>query len=112
MLKKFYDEVNKHKVEDIICIDETSLNAFMVRRYCHEKIGWRCIVKTTSQKVFKKYTGVFAMSSKGCIGYEVYKQGGINSHRMIEFLQKYIVSKYKGKLIILDNASNHKKSQC
>lgn len=108
MLKKFYDEVKKHKVEDIICIDETSLNAFMIRKYCREKIGKRCVVKTTSQEVFKKYTGVFAISSNGCIGYEVYKQGGIDSQRMIEFLQKHIISKYEGKLIILDNASSHR----
>lgn len=108
MLKKFYEDVKKHKAEDIICIDETSLNAFMVRKYCREKIGKRCVVKTTSQEVFKKYTGVFAISSEGCIGYEVYKQGGIDSKRLIEFLQKHIITKYEGKLIILDNASSHR----
>lgn len=108
MLKKFYEDVKKHKVEDIICIDETSLNAFMVRKYCREKIGKRCIVKTTSQEVFKKYTGVFAISSEGCVGYEVYRQGGIDSQRLIEFLQKHIITKYEGKLIILDNASSHR----
>lgn len=27
-LKEFYDEVNKHRIEDIICIDETSISAF------------------------------------------------------------------------------------
>lgn len=108
LLKKFYIEVKKHRAEDIICIDETSLNAFMVRKYCREKIGKRCVVKTTSQEVFKKYTGVFAISNKGCIGYEVYKQGGIDSQRLIEFLQKHIISKYQGKLIILDNASSHR----
>ena len=64
MVKKFYEDVKKYKVEDIICIDETPLNAFMVRKYCREKIGKRCVVKTTSQEVFKKYTGVFAMSDK------------------------------------------------
>ena len=108
MLKKFYEDVKNHKVEDIICIDETSLNAFMVRKYCREKIGKRCVVKTTSQEVFKKYTGVFAISSIGCIGYEVYRQGGIDSQRLIEFLHKHVISRYKGKLIILDNASSHR----
>ena len=61
-----------------------------------------------SQEVLKKYTGVFAISSEGCIGYEVYRQGGIDSQRIIEFLQKHITTKYKGKLIILDNASSHR----
>ena len=107
-LKKFYTEVKTHRPEDIICIDETSLNAFMVRKYCRGKIGKRCVVKTTSQEVFKKYTGVFAISSKGCVGYEVYRQGGIDSQRLIEFLQKHIITKYQGKLIILDNVSSHR----
>lgn len=31
MLKKFYEEVKKHKAEDIICIDETSLNTVVKR---------------------------------------------------------------------------------
>lgn len=108
MLKKFYQDIQKHKLEDIICIDETSLNSFMVRKYCREKIGKRCVVKTTSQEVFKKYTGIFAISSEGCIGYEVYKQGGIDSGRLIEFLQNHIITKNEGKLIILDNASSHR----
>ena len=32
-------------------------------------------MKTESQEVFKKYTGIFAISSKGVLGYEVYKKG-------------------------------------
>ena len=54
----------------------------MIRRKCYEELGKRCVVKTESQEVFKKYTGIFAISSKGIIGYEVYKKGGIDSsHR-------------------------------
>lgn len=56
----------------------------MVRKYCREKIGKRCVVKTTSQEVFKKYTGVFAISSEGCVGYEVYRQGGIDPKSYFE----------------------------
>ena len=65
-------------------------------------------MKTESQEVFKKYTGIFAISSKGVIGYEVYKKGGINSNRMIDFINKFINGEYKNKLIILDNASCHR----
>ena len=66
------------------------------------------IVITESQEVFKKYTGIFAISSKGVIGYEVYKKGGIDSNRMVDFINKFINGKYKNKLIILDNASSHR----
>jgi hypothetical protein len=34
---------------------------------------------------FQKYTGIFAISSKGVIGYEIYKKGGIDSNRMVDF---------------------------
>jgi hypothetical protein len=47
----------------------------MIRRKYYEELGKRCVVKTESQEVLKKYTGIFAISSKGVIGYEVYKKG-------------------------------------
>lgn len=46
----------------------------MIRRKCYEELGKRRIVKTESQEVFKKYTGIFAISPKCVIGYEVYKK--------------------------------------
>ena len=46
----------------------------MIRMKCYEELGKRCVVKTESQEVFKKYTGIFAISSKGVIGYEIYKK--------------------------------------
>ena len=45
------------------------LFAFMIRRKCYEELGKRCVVKTESQEVFKKYTGIFAISSKGVKDY-------------------------------------------
>ena len=60
----------------------------MIRRKCYEELGKRCVVKTESQEVFKKYTGIFAISSKGVIGYEVYKKAGIDSNRMVDFIHK------------------------
>ena len=38
----------------------------------------------------------------------MYEKGGINTERLVEFLQKFITEKYRNKLIILDNASAHK----
>ena len=37
-----------------------------------------------------------------------YIKGGIDSNRMIDFINKFINGKYKNKLIILDNASSHR----
>ena len=60
------------------------------------------------KEVFKKYTGIFAISSQGVIGWELYEKSGINADRLYEFLEKHITNNFKNKLIILDNASSHR----
>jgi len=107
-LKEFYEEVKKYKIEDIICIDETSIKSLQKRNHCYSERGKRCVIKTQSQEVFKKYTGVFAISVDGMVGWDLYEKSGINSDRMVEFIQTHISGKYKNKLIILDNASSHR----
>jgi len=107
-LKEFYEEVKKYKIEDIICIDETSIKSLQKRNHCYSQKGKRCVIKTQSQEVFKKYTGVFAISVDGMIGWDLYEKSGINADRMVEFIQTHISGKYKNKLIILDNASSHR----
>ena len=107
-LDEFYEEIKKHKLEDIICIDETSIKSLQKRNHCYSQKGKRCVIKTQSQDVFKKYTGIFAISVNGVEGWELYEKSGINTDRLIEFLEKFITEKYKNKLIILDNAPAHK----
>jgi len=60
---------------------------------------------------FKKYTGIFAISSQGILGWDLYGKGGIDSERLYEFLETHITNKYKNKLIILDNASSHRNAK-
>jgi len=36
------------------------------------------------------------------------KKEGIDSNRMVDFINKFINGKYKNKLLILDNASSHR----
>jgi len=107
-IKEFYDEVKKYKIEDIICIDETSIKSLQKRNHCYNELGKRCVIKTQSQEVFKKYTGIFAISTNGVLGWELYEKSGINTDRLYEFLETHITNKYKNKLIILDNASSHR----
>jgi hypothetical protein len=107
-IKYFYKEVKKYNLDDIICIDETSIKSLQKRHHCYSDIGKRCVIKTESQEVFKKYTGIFAISTKGVLGWELYEKSGINTDRLVEFLDKYITTKFKHKLIILDNASSHR----
>ncbi len=84
------------------------MRSLQKRNHCYNEIGKRCVIKTQSQEVFKKYTGIFAISTDGVLGWELYEKSGINADRLYEFLEKYITSKYKNKLIILDNASSHR----
>ena len=107
-IKEFYEEVKKYKIEDIICIDETSIKSLQKRNRCYSNKGKRCVIKTQSQEVFKKYTGIFAISVNGVEGWDLYEKSGINTDRLIEFLEKHITEKYKNKLIVLDNASSHR----
>jgi transposase len=107
-LKDFYKEIKQHNIEDIICIDETSIKSLQKRNHCYSDIGKRCVIKTQSQEVFKKYTGIFAISVNGVVGWDLYKKSGINADRMVEFLEKHITNEFKNKIIILDNASSHR----
>jgi len=66
------------------------------------------VIKTQSQEVFKKYTGIFAISIDGVVGWDLYEKSGINADRMVEFLETHITNKFRNKLIILDNASSHR----
>ena len=57
------------------------------------------------------YTGIFAISYNGVLGWDLYEKGGIDSDRLYDFLEKHITTKYKNKLIILDNASSHRNAK-
>jgi transposase len=107
-LKDFYNEIKKYNIDDIICIDETSIKSLQKRNHCYSEKGKRCVIKTQSQEVFKKYTGIFAISINGVVGWDLYEKSGINADRMVEFINTNIVEKYKNKLIIIDNASSHR----
>jgi len=48
-----------------------------------------------------------AISNSKCVGKELYEKGGMTKERLLEFLEKYVFSKYKDHLIILDNAGSH-----
>ena len=45
-IKDFYKEVNKYNLDDIICIDETSIKSLQKRHHCYSYNGKRCVIKT------------------------------------------------------------------
>jgi len=110
LLKEFYLTVYKFKIKDIICIDQTSLSLFLTRNYGYSKKEKSCVIQTNTQNVFKKYTGIFAMTTEEILSYTIYFKDGINSERLVVFLNTFL-STTTNKLIILENASNHKNKQ-
>jgi hypothetical protein len=98
-VKYILDEIKKNKTitmeELLIKVNETSIKCLQKRQHCYSEMGKRCVIKTTSQEVFKKYTGIFAITSKGVIEWDLYEKGGINTDRLIKFLEKNITSKLK-----------------
>jgi hypothetical protein len=62
-------------------------------------------MKTNEYQVFKKYTGIFAISVNGVVGWRVYEEGGITIDRMKKYLDEEILNKIEGNVIIMDNAS-------
>lgn len=57
----------------------------MKRNDCYSEVGKICVIKTTSQEVFKKYTAIFAINNKGVIGWELYEKESIYSDRLSIF---------------------------
>jgi len=106
-LENFYKEVKKYSIDKIICLDETSVKPAMIKEYSRCHLGKRCIVKTDDNIVFTKFTLLCAVNNSKCIGYKLYKNGGMNKERFVKFLEDNIFNKYKNNLIILDNAGSH-----
>jgi transposase len=106
-MNKFFTEVRKFPINKIICLDETSVGSALKPTYSRCNLGKRCIIKTSNQFVFRKFTVLVAINNSKYVGKEMYEKGGMTKERLLEFLEKYIFPKYKDHLIILDNAGSH-----
>ena len=105
--KEFFDKIKKYKIEDLISIDESSIQIGVSFSYGRIFMGKRLYKDTTSNEIFKKYTLIVAINNNKTIKWELYQKGGIDTERLIEFL-KELLKNTKNKLIILDNASSHR----
>lgn len=110
-LDAFYRKIDQYDVDKILCLDETSISLGLIPDYSRCKLGKRCVVKSDDNRVFKKYTLLAAISSKGLVGYTLYEQGGMTSERFCEFIRTHINGKYKTHLVVVDNAGAHKKQE-
>ena len=109
-LKAFFNVIKNFNLDDIICIDESSLSTSLKYNYCRNALGDRCIIKTDDNSVFKKYSYISAITNKECINSKLYDEGSVNAERFNIFLTE-ICNKVKNKLFILDNGQIHKKEE-
>ena len=105
-----FNVIKKYNLDDIICIDESSLSTSLKYNYCRSKLGDRCIIKTDDNSVFKKYSYISAITNKECINSKLYDEGSVNAERFNVFLME-ICDKVNNKLFILDNGQIHKKEE-
>ena len=58
----------------MISIDETSIKGGLMENYGRSELGKRCIYKTDDNKIYRKYTLVSAITTKGTIGTTLYEK--------------------------------------
>lgn len=105
--RTFFEKLGRYNLDNLISIDETAVRVGMMFSYCRNDLGKRCIMKTNSNEVFKKYSLIVAISNKKCLGFKLYEKGAVDGNRFEEFIGQ-IARRYRNKLFILDNAQIHK----
>lgn len=88
--KEFFDKIKKYKIEDLICLDETSIQVGASFSFGRILMGKRLYRDTTSNEIFKKYTLIVAINNNKTIKWELYQKGGIDTERLIEFLKELL----------------------
>ena len=84
-MNNFFTELRKFPINKIICLDETSVGSALKPTYSRCNLGKRCIIKTSNQFVFRKFTLLVAVNNSKCVGKELYEKGGMTKERLLEF---------------------------
>jgi transposase len=105
---KYYKELKKIGINNIIAIDETGIYLNMRKSKGRCLKGKRCY-KTVYVYPFIKFNFICAIKNGEIIGYRLYKEkGGVDAIIFNNFYNDFIKNKYENHLIILDNANFHK----
>ena len=78
--------------------------------YSKCSLGKRCIVKTNDNYIFRKFTLLCAISNSKCVGATLYKEGGMNKERFVEFLEEKVL-KYDDLVIKIKNVIKQVKKE-
>lgn len=108
--RSFFAQIDNFNLNKIICIDESSMQVGMKKTYGRSRLGHRCRIRTTDNRIFQKHTFVGAITSEGVQNHKLYQSGGMTSDRFEEFLSEVLQDK-RGYCIVMDNAPVHRKRQ-
>ena len=102
--QEFQKTIKKTNKDDIICVDETSVDTRSLPLY-----GWSIKGTKLNQEVNaykKRYTVICAISNKKVIHYEIIKNSAKKEH-FKQFMENLVRKNINGKKILLDNACIH-----
>jgi len=108
-LEEFYKKLQNYDYNKTICLDETSIYLNMTLSYGRSRSGTR-VIKKTNKYPYKRYNMLCAISADKVVGWKLYpeRKGGVKTNDILEFLDEFVIDKYKNHLIIMDNAVIHK----
>jgi transposase len=104
-LCKYWKELLKYNMKDIISIDESAIYVNTTKERGYSKKGTKAILKTDIYP-YKKFNLLLGITYGKIVRFELYKEP-IRKEQLINFIYKYILNKYKKKVIILDNTKFH-----
>lgn len=104
----FFRRLRKHRLEDMIAMDETSIQIGMKRGMARCYIGQRCIKKTDDNSIFQRFSLLVAISTERVEGW-LLKKGAVRHEDLKPFIDTLLAKKKQRKLIVIDNAPSHKK---
>jgi transposase len=103
-MKKKLKKINKN---DIVCIDESGINRKLYANYGWCKKNKRLISNISIKEPLSNYSLIMAITIKGVIKHELYKQQAINTDIYYKYLED-LLKNLKNKYILMDNISFHK----
>jgi len=102
--KQFRKIINKTDLDNIICIDETSIDTRMLPLYGWASKGEKVTHTVNAYK--SRYTIICAISNKKVIYYEIIKNS-VDKIKFKQFLENLFNKNISNKKIVLDNACIH-----
>ena len=101
---EFKDGMKKENWGSVYCLDETGFQLEMKSDYGRSLKGVRLYQDGKGKHIRKYWTGIFLISIKGVVKYELYK-GSVNGEQLLNFLKDTLNN---GGVLVMDNVSFHK----